>query len=202
MGGSSHNNILTAYYQTIGSVTTYVANPTSQLGGVWMDNNPVPRYPSDALVAEQALESITQFGYDRNGSYVVATPHGRSTQGFGQFCAYHGTAYFSTYTSSDSPVSYTNFPYTPDVGRDCGANFIKPPRGERGIDEGVTILAGHEEAESVTDPIPWTGWADQNQNEIGDDCQWLNIANDRFGNYSFTMQPLFSIATGTCIQSY
>lgn len=198
MGGSSYNNIVTAYYETSGSSTIYVTNPASQYGGAWMDNNPVPLYPTDAQIAQEAIDSVAVFGYDPNGSYVVATPHGRSSANFPQFfCAYHGaTAY------NGNNLYYTYLPYQPDAGRTCGAYTVPPPADEKGIDEGVTILEGHELGESVTDPLPGTGWIDGNGNEIGDDCEWLNVANDPFGSYSFTMQPLFSIATGTCIQSY
>ena len=43
MGGSSHNNIYTQYYEKTGSTTTYITNPKKQLGGVWYDDtNAVP----------------------------------------------------------------------------------------------------------------------------------------------------------------
>jgi hypothetical protein len=198
-GGSSHTNIYTQYYMMSGSQTTYITNPTNQLGGIWDDEtNPVPYDPTDAQVAQEALNAVAQFGYDPNGSYVVATPHGRNTQGFGPtFCAYHGsTVYNNQY------VSYTDLPYMPDGGRNCGAYDIPRPRDERGIDEGVTILEGHEYGESITDPVPNTGWVDVNGNEIGDLCEWIDIANDPFNQYSYTMQPMFSNASATCVQSY
>ncbi len=46
--------------------------------------------PTDAQVAQEALAGVSHFGYDVNGSYIVATPHGRNSQGFGTtFCAHH-----------------------------------------------------------------------------------------------------------------
>ena len=92
MGGSGHNNIYTQYYQIVGSQTTYITNPRKkQLKGVWFDQtNAVPANPTDYQIAEESLAGVAKFGYDANGSYVVATPHGHSTQGFGtEWCAYH-----------------------------------------------------------------------------------------------------------------
>ncbi len=56
--------------------------------------------------------------------------------------------------------------------RNCGANFISPPKDESGADEGVTIVEGHEYAESVTDPNPPSGWYNNSYGEIGDICAW------------------------------
>ncbi len=197
VGGSSHDNIYDQYYEISGG-TTYITNPagTLQFGGAWNDNSAVPLHPTDAQIAQEALRAVTHFGYDANGSYVVATPHGRSTSGFGSsFCAYHSTAY-----SAGQYVSYTDLPYMPDAGSSCGASIIHAPGDESAVDEGVTIVEGHEYGESVTDPVPASGWYNQQQGEIGDICAWQNIQNDPFGPKSYTMQPMFSNATQSCVQ--
>jgi hypothetical protein len=199
MGGSGHNNIYTQYYQIVNSTTTYITNPKQQLGGVWFDDtNSVPSHPTDSQVAQESLNGVAHFGYDPNGSYIVATPTQHSSQGFGtQWCAYHSA---TTYNSQ--LVSYTNLPYMPDAGSSCGANFTTPPNDESGTDEGVTIVEGHEYGESVTDPNPPTGWYNFQYGEIGDICAWQNIQNDPFRKKSYTMQPMFSNATQSCVQSY
>ncbi|MBV9333066.1 MAG: hypothetical protein JO146_03585 [Candidatus Eremiobacteraeota bacterium] len=199
MGGSGHNNIYTQYYGVVGSNTTYISNPTGQLLGVWNDQtNKVPLHPTDSQVAAEALHGVTHFGYNGNASYIVATPHGRSTSGFRtQWCAYHS----NTFTNGNL-VSYTNLPYIPDAGSACGSNIISPPSDETGADEGVTIVGGHEQGESVTDPQPNTGWYNTSYGEIGDICAWTNIQNDPFGSYSYTSQPMFSNATHSCVHSY
>jgi hypothetical protein len=199
MGGSGHNNIYTQYYQIVDSTKTYITNPAGQLKGIWYDQtNAVPSNPSDAQVAAESLQGVKQFGYDANGTYVVATPHGHSTPGFGtQWCAYH-----SSTLSSGKLVSYTNLPYMPDAGANCGANIITAPKDETGIDEGVTIVEGHEDGESVTDPNPPSGWYNNQYGEIGDACAWINIQNDPFGKKSYTMQPMYSNATESCVHEY
>ncbi len=199
MGGSGHNNIYTQYYQGSGGSKVYITNPSSQYAGQWEDDtDAVPLHPTDAQVAAEALRSVTHFGYNANASYIVATPHGRSTSGFRtQWCAYH-----SATSTGGKLVSYTNLPYMPDAGANCGANIISPPSDETGADEGVTIVGGHEYGESVTDPNPPSGWYNNSYGEIGDICAWTNILNDPFGTYSFTSQPMFSNATQSCVHSY
>jgi serine protease len=201
MGGSGHNNIYTQYYEYVISKKIMIKNPKMQLGGVWLDDtNSVPLSPTDAQVAEEALNGVAKFGYDQNGSYVVATPTGRSSSGFGSvWCAYHSAASYN-----GQLVSYTNLPYMPNAGQNCGANQISPPSDESGVDEGVTIVEGHEYGESVTDPNPPYGWyAYFYGKEIGDLCEWQNIQNDPFRkHHSYTMQPMWSNAAGSCVQSY
>jgi serine protease len=100
-------------------------------------------------------------------------------------------------------VSYTNLPYMPDAGASCGANYMSPPKGETGTDEGVTIVEGHEYGESISDPNPGAGWYNGEYGEIGDACAWGNyIANDPFGKKEFTSQAMYSNATESCVHSY
>jgi hypothetical protein len=196
-GASSHDNIYKQYYEVSNGNDVYITNPRLQRDGVWDDEtDAVPNNPTDAQVAAEALVGVAHFGYDANGSYVVATPHGHSSSGFGSvWCAYHSnTSYNGQY------VSYTNLPYMPDAGPNCGANFISPPSDESGTDEGVTIVEGHEYGESITDPVPFSGW-NSPQGEIGDLCAWQNIQNDPFRKgHSYTMQPMWSNASSSCVQ--
>jgi hypothetical protein len=197
MGGSSHNNIETQYYEESGTVKTYIANSANQYGGSWNDESAVPKTPTDANVAAEALHGVTHFGYDPNGLYVVMTPHGRSEVGFGTlFCSYH------SYTQQQKNlVPYSNLPYMPDAGKACGANAIKPPADESGADEGMTIYAGHEYGEAITDPKSFTAWWGE-IGEIADPCTGRGFKNDTFGTKSYTMQPMVSDATFSCVQEY
>jgi serine protease len=198
MGGSAHNKIYDQYYMKMGTQTIYITDPRRQLGAVWEDDtNPVPNSPSDSQIAAEALKLVAQVGYDPNGSYIVQTPHNHNSQGFGSsFCAYH-----SATTYNGKLVAYTNLPYMPDAGGNCGASIISPPSDESAADEGVTIVEGHEYGESVTDPNPPSGWYNPSAGEIGDICAWQNIQNDPFHRHSYTMQPMFSNATQSCVHS-
>jgi serine protease len=198
MGGSPHNNIYTQYYDELTGKKAYIKNPKMQLGGVWYDQtNKVPKSPTDAQVAQEALAGAYHFHAGGDDSFVVATPHGRSTSGFGtQWCGYHNAYAASGY------IFYTNLPYIPDAGGDCGANFITPPKDESGADEGVTIVEGAEEGDSVTDPIPGSGWTDSGGGEISSPCVWTDVENDRFRKRTYTTGTMFSNASLSCVQTY
>jgi hypothetical protein len=99
-------------------------------------------------------------------------------------------------------VSYSNLPYMPDAGQNCGSGIISAPSDESATDEGVTIVEGHEYGESVTDPQPGSGWYNGQAGEIGDACAWINIQNDPFRKKSFTAQPMYSNASESCVHSY
>ncbi len=122
---------------------------------------------------------------------MVATPTGHSTAGFavsGGFCAYHGKI------AADPNVTYTNLPYMTDGGSACGANTVSGPL------DGVSIVEGHELAESITDPL-LNAWIDASGNEIGDKCAWtdLSVITTSLGN--FAVQPLWSNAANGCVLS-
>ena len=78
----------------------------------------------------------------------------------------------NTFTSSNGLLSYTLIPYIPDAGSSCGQNFVNS--GSAGTLDGVTIVEGHEYAETVTDQFPNGGWLDSGGSEIGDKCAWIS----------------------------
>jgi serine protease len=92
-------------------------------------------------------------------------------------------------------LSYTDFPYIPDAGGSCGQNFVNS--GSAGTLDGVSIVGGHEFAESETDPNPPTGWTDTIGAEDGDKCAWIQvgpgaIANITISTGKFAVQSLWS----------
>ena len=200
MGGSPHNNIEVQYYQGANTASrTYITNAADQFGGSWNDDSAIPKSPTDQQIAAEASRAVKHFGYDANGVYVIGTAHKHSSAGFGpHWCSYHN---LSTYDGK--PLFYDNIPYMPDAGKLCGAKIINPPSDESATDEGVTILAGHEYGEVITDPsflndAAWIG----PDGEIGDACAWHNIANETFGTKTYTAQPMVSDASGSCVQTY
>jgi serine protease len=185
IGGGSWINIDTQYYGSNG----YVSNTNPQLGSVVYDSSTPPNPYSDADVQQEAQAVASYLGdASVNVNYVVVTPSGYSTSGFGsQWCAYH---------SSTGSVSYTDLPYIPDVGASCGQGSVNNP----GTNDGVSIVGGHEEAETQTDPQPSSGWIDSSGQEIGDKCAWQNLQdNGNAGGYA--TQPLWDNAIGGCAQS-
>jgi len=95
--------------------------------------------------------------------------------------------------SGGTTVAFTNLPYLPDAGTSCGANSVSGPL------DGVSIVGGHEQAETETDP-QLSAWYDSSGNEIGDKCAWINLGvNPAAGG--FPTQPLWSNAVKGCVQS-
>jgi hypothetical protein len=195
VGGSTWMATDKQYYQLAGSVKQHIKNPTGQLTGTWVDSSSVPSSPSDSQIRAEAASGEAHFGYNKNGNYIVFTPHNHNSPGFGSsFCAYH-----SPTTSGGGEISYTNLPYITDAGQNCGENSVNPGAG--GLLDGVSIVTGHEEAESQTDPQVNlnTAWAG-NLGEIGDACAWQNLQDITFTTGKFAMQPLWSNKLGGCTQ--
>lgn len=215
VGGSSWLNSVTQYCQGVAPNTVYcngagtpAGNPKGILVGVWFDNAAsAPSKPHQSALATEAVSAALHFGNvtpasNASAQYVIATSHGNNATGFGsQYCAYHSSA-----SSSYGNVAYTNLPYITDAGASCGANF-----NNLGANAGITIVEGHELAETITDQFPDGGWLDGQGGEIGDKCAWIAsgqgaIADVSFGKASYPVQSLWSNAfnsgAGGCVQSY
>jgi serine protease len=185
IGGGAWINIDTQYYGSNG----YITNTNPQLGNVVYDTSTPPNPYSDYDVQNEA-QAVANYLGDASGNvnYIVVTPTGYTTSGFGsQWCAYH------SYTGS---VSYTDLPYIPDAGSGCGQGSVNYP----GTNDGVSIVGGHEEAETQTDPQPSSGWIDSSGEENGDKCAWMSLENNpNAGNYP--TQPIWDNAVSGCAQS-
>ena len=216
VGGSSWNNSVTQYCQGVAAGTVFcngagtpVGNPSvGLLAGVWYDNgSAAPSSPTQSQLAGEANAAAAHFGNtsaSQNASvqYVINTATTNNASGFGtQYCAWH-----SSTSSSYGSIAYTNMPYVTDAGASCGANF-----NGLGPNAGVTIVGGHEFAESETDPLPNSGWLDGRGGENGDKCAWISsgqgaAAGITLSTGTFAVQSLWSNAynsgSGGCVLSY
>ena len=189
IGGHSWIGIDTQYTGSNGAV----GNPSSQFAGAWIDPSSVPRKPSSSAVGAEAQKAALHFGYGGvSASYIVAIQSGNDPSGFRtSWCAWH-----SSESESEGIVSFTNLPYQSDAGASCGAGSVNSP----GTYDGVTIVGGHEEAETQTDPQPNSGWLDSSGAEIGDKCAWVSLENNpNAGGYP--TQPLWDNKVSGCAQS-
>jgi len=193
IGGSKWLNTVTQYTQSNGQ---HVGNAPGSFIGSYVDTGSTPpSHPTQTQIANEAARAAAHYNdYSVNASYIVAMPHGISPSGFGtQYCAWHSAAT----VSGKGTIAYTNFPYMSDVGYSCGAGSVNNP----GTLDGVSIVGGHEQAETETDPQPNTGWLDSSNGEIGDKCAWTGLEDNPYvGNYP--TQPLWSNASSSCVQSY
>jgi serine protease len=212
VGGSSWLASVTQYCQGVASGTVFCSgsgqaagNPSGIFAGVWADNaSSAPARPRQSQLAAEAVRAAAHFGNTtatQNASvqYVIATASGNNASGFGtQYCAWH-----SSTNSTAGKVAYTNLPYITDAGGSCGANF-------NGLDAkaGITIVAGHEMGETITDQFPSTGWLDSGGEENGDKCAWISsgqgaAANITLNGINYPVQSLWSNAfnggAGGCV---
>jgi serine protease len=204
--GSSWLNSVTQYCQGIASGSAacgsagHAGNSNGVFAGTITDNgSAAPSSPSQSQLAAEAVKVAGQQGNTTASSnastqYVIATAHGNNASGFGtSYCAWH-----SSTSSNYGDIAYTNLPYITDAGASCGANF-----NGLGANAGITIVEGHELAETITDQFPNGGWLDRNSSENGDKCAWTAGTSDQSLNgMTFPVQPLWSNASSSCVLSY
>lgn len=183
-----------------GTAGTHVGHPASSpLGGVWVDSGvKSPTRASDSQLASEAVRGANHFGVSgTNVQIIVASPHGVTPNGFGtQYCAWH-----SNTSVNGVDTTFTNLPYLSDAGSSCGSGYVAT--GSSGVNsttEGVTIVGGHEYAETVTDPLPGTteAWRDDADSttggENGDKCAWSYGTSGivTLNGSNFAVQSLYS----------
>lgn len=190
---------------------TAVGHPAaSPLQGTWLDSSAAaPKRPSDSQLAAEAVKAAAHFGVSGdNIQIIVDSPHGVTPSGFGsQYCAWHDV----TTNASGADVPYTNMPYITDAGASCGSGFVAATNGVNSTDEGITIVGGHEYAETLTDPEAGNGWLDSTGYETGDKCAWISSGQGASaiialnGSY-YAVQSLWSNnyggGAGNCVVSY
>jgi hypothetical protein len=218
--GDTWSTSTTQYCQGVATGTTQCGNSGTHVGhpgsnpvaGTWVDNaSAAPAAPASSDIANEAIRAAAHFGdYTGSVQYIIDTPHGVVPVGFGtQYCAWHDSV-----AASGGTIAYTNMPYVSDAGSSCGANFV--PTGSSGVNgttEGVTIVGGHEYAETLSDqwPSTQTAWTDATGYENGDKCAWISsgqgasaIVNINGANYA--VQSLwsnnFNNNAGGCVNYY
>ncbi len=205
-GGETWSGVMTQYCegvsagaQTCPAGAAHVGYPTGgALAGVWADTaSAAPSSPTGHQLAVEAVNAANHFANssqaaNRNDQYFVMSPTGTTPDGFNtagaNFCAWHDFSADSTLPGgggAPSPaVAFTNMPYVTDAGSGCGSHFVNS--GASGISDGVTIVGGHEYAETITDQFPNGGWLDGSQNENGDKCAWVASGTGASQNITLT----------------
>ncbi|MHB8437251.1 MAG: pre-peptidase C-terminal domain-containing protein, partial [Acidimicrobiales bacterium] len=207
-GGETWSGVMTQYCQgvatgsqTCPSTAAHVGYPTGgALAGVWEDtSSAAPQQATAHQLAQEAVNAATYFGNttqssNRNTQYFIVSPTGTNPDGFntstGNFCAWHDYTADSTMdgggavNSPDGILAFTNMPYIPDAGSSCGQNFVNS--SSAGTLDGVTIVGGHEYAETITDQYPAGGWTDSSGYENGDKCAWISSGQGASQNITLT----------------
>ena len=174
VGGSAWAGVATPYYQERPDGTRdYLTNPRHQLAGVWQDPK-APRtnaYP-ETYVGVEAVRAARHFHVegDPDALVVVASPPKHNPSGFvngGGYCAWH---------SWIDGTAFVNLPYLLDADGGCGSGYVNDTAA--GLYDGVSIVAGHEYLEALTDPgvgysEPGGGWRGIDGQENADKCSWI-----------------------------
>ncbi len=203
------------------SSTAHVVYPTGgAFVAAWYDNSAAePSAASGNQLANEAIKAAGHFGNttaasNRYSQYVVVSPTGLDPDNYksGGFCAWHDYNGDSSLSggAASSPygdIAFTNLPYLPDAGTSCGQNFVNS--GSAGTLDGVTIVGGHEYAETITDQNPAGGWTNTSSGEENaDECAWISpgsaggAGNVSMGNGSYPMQATWSNDTSACALSH
>jgi hypothetical protein len=177
-GGSHWAGVTTQYWQLQGTKRVHITNPPNQLAGVWFDDvNPIHDNLSDAELQAEAARGVAHFGpLNKQALYMVATPQNANDAGFnsGSYCAYHSYA---------NGMAWANMPYVANAGTGCGAHLVNS--GPNGAYDAVTMAAGHEYLEAVTDPntnLQSMGWIDAQLQENADKCAYVTTGPGRVQN--------------------
>lgn len=194
------SGIMTEYCQGVASgalrcpaTAAHVGYPAGgALAGVWEDaSNAAPSAASAHQIALEAAAAATHFGNttkasNRNVQYMIVSPTGTDPDNYMTegFCAWHD------WTGDDGvggpALAFTNMPYITDVGVGCGAGAVNPGNEL----DGVTIVGGHEYAETITDQFPSGGWTVHSGAAAGEEaadlCAWLTKGAGHMQNLILT----------------
>jgi hypothetical protein len=188
-GNSSYLNIADQYMPQHAT--------TSHFATSLFDHSAPPSHsPSTATIVNEVASVLTANGLtaDPNAVYLVYTsnfPHV-------SFCAWHGAG---TIGSATVQVGY--LPNTTGVtGCDPGDLFPTANAYSQGT-RSLADSTAHEFMESVTDPVPVTGWADKNGQEIGDKCNFVysNAPITLSNGSQWQLQEEWSNAASGCVPS-
>jgi len=207
------SGVMTQYCEGVatGSLTcptsaAHVAYPKGgALAGVWEDTSSAsPASSTGHQLAAEAENAATHFGNtttasNRDAQYVVVSPTGTNPDNYegNGFCAWHDFSGDSSLdgggAASGPLLAFSNLPYVPNAGASCGAGFVNAGN----ILDGVTIVEGHEYAETITDQFPAGGWIDSAGEEVGDLCAWKTTGTGRaqdvtLSTGSFAVQGIWS----------
>ena len=224
---------LLSFYKGLGTsedtwsrITSLYANGTGKpafSGSVFVssfiDTSAPPAEVTPDDIAAEAIAAASRFGIKdlADAQVVVAAQSGTCfSDGFEGsscppasgpapgYCGWHAAV-----PDGSGALSYVNLPYEPDAGFNCGADWINA----EGPLDGFSTVGGHEYAESITDPVPDSGWMDSSDSvsggEIADKCAWGGAAwggDDPDGDITlptgkFAMQSLWDNATRSCRMS-
>lgn len=154
---------------------------------------PPSRSPSVGAIVNEVANVLASNGMapDSNAIYLVYTsnfPHAN-------FCAWHSAGPIQGTTVQVGYMPNTTGIAGCDPGNLYNANTYS--QGTRALADSTA----HEFMEATTDPVPLSGWADKNGQEIGDKCNFQFLSTVTLKNGSqWQLQKEWSNAATACVQ--
>jgi hypothetical protein len=176
------------------TLSQYGAGTDPKYEGDWSDTTDVtPTEPTDAQIQAEAKLGAKHFGITDsvNDQVIVAMAPGvglKKSLEPDDTCAYHGPI------KTELDLTYTALPYLPTYALNCGQNYLHNEL------DAVSMVEGHEMAESITDPLVnvQTAWVDAGGNEVADKCAYYDVADTITSQGTFAVQPLWSNSANEC----
>ena len=157
-------------------INTSYGTPTGlvNVGPEYSDNYSLGARLSDSNVRSVVSNAVNagKLPRDTNGVYFVLTSSDvAESSGFcTKYCGWHTAG-----SIAGSTLKYSFVGNSARCLSGCAAQATGP-NGNAGIDGMLSVLA-HELEETVSDPLPISGWADSQGGENGDKCAWTFGAN-------------------------
>lgn len=209
VGGSTIQGVTSQYSQTVGGVTTPIANKGS-LGGTWVDTTAfLGPVVTDAQIQAEVTKAMTvnhwtaglghQF-FVFTGKNEISCAGAECSNAV--FCAYH-----SSFSSAGGEVLYADQPYTNTLPTGCMTP--SSPNGDVDADSTINVVS-HELMETLTDPSVGASnyaWQDSSGSEIGDKCNFTFGPTDSRGaditinGHPYIVQQEWSNRVAACSMS-
>jgi hypothetical protein len=173
------------------------ATATTSFAGSYFDGSAPPRSApnTSAVVSEVAkVLAANSLTPDPNAVYLLYTSNLPKIN----YCAWHSSG---TIGSTTVQVAYL-----PNTANTTGCyptgNYFGGLTNWSYGTRSIADNTAHEFMESITDPVPTTGWADGSGQEIGDKCNFNYLAPVTLStNTVWQIQSMWSDAAGACVQT-
>jgi hypothetical protein len=222
VSGNEYMNIATTYYDVVGGIKSSLSGKFN-FAGSWSIpatitalNDVYPNNDTEAVAFAFATnQGFTIDEMTDDIFFVLTAPNITESASFGSFCVdYCGWHKGADFTASPNNSFKWAFVGDPDTQcpLGCEPNMLLneavsiSPNNNPGADAMASVIM-HELFETLTDPVPLTGWYHNNAaGEIGDLCAWkfgttytlLNggIANINIGGNDYLLQQMWSNSNG------
>lgn len=184
LGGSSYLATATQYMRG--------ASTTSTFKGVLTDPGPPPGHsPAVSAIVNEVAKELGTNPPDPTAVYIVYTSNFPKVH----FCAWHASGTIAGVTVQVAYVPNTTGVAGCDPGNLYSTSYTEGTRS-------LADSTAHEFMESITDPVPLSGWADKSGEEIGDKCNFTYSAPVTLHNGSvWQLQEEWSNSSGGCVQT-